>query len=561
MNAWIEPILFLFFIITLTPLLGELYARVLRGDRVPVLSFLRPVENWIYHISGIDPHREMRWKEYVFCVLGFSAVGIVFLTVLQLVQYKLPLNPQGIGSVPLLLAINTAVSFVTNTNWQAYSGETTLSYAVQALGLTVQNFVSAATGIAVMAALARGVTRKKTAEMGNFGADLVRSTLYILLPLAVIVAVLLVGQGVVQNFTHNVDVQTIQGTTQSLPMGLAASQIAIKQLGTNGGGFFGVNSAHPFENPTPFSNFIECFSILLLPSVLAYTFGVLVNKRRHGIALLAAMFTIFLFCTGVAMWAELQGNPALGGLPFMEGKEVRIGVIPSVLWGSSTTLASNGSVNSMHDSFSPLAGGVAIFNMLLGEVVFGGVGSGTYGMVLFVVLTVFIAGLMVGRTPEYLGKKIEARDVLLAVIGVLLPSAAVLIFSAISLVTSSGLASLSNAGPHGLSEILYAFASPANNNGSAFAGLNALTPHYTILTSIAMLIGRFGVIIPVMALAGSLSGKKYTPPSVGTFPTEGYLFVILLIAVVIIVGALTFFPALTLGPVMEHFLMLNGRTF
>jgi K+-transporting ATPase ATPase A chain len=365
----------------------------------------------------------------------------------------------------------------------------------------------------------------------------------------------------VQNFSHYINAKTIEGASQTLPMGPAASQVAIKQLGTNGGGFFGVNSSHPFENPTPFSNFIEYLSILLIPASLVYTFGVLVNRKRHGIALLAAMFAIFLTCTGFSIWSESQTNPALSGLPFLEGKEVRFGVLPSVLWEMSTTAASNGSVNAMHDSFSPLAGGFGLFNIMLGEVVFGGVGSGVYGFVLFVILTVFIAGLMVGRTPEYLGKKIEAKDVMLAVIGVLLPCAVVLIFSSLSLVMPSGLASLSNKGPHGLSEILYAFTSAANNNGSAFAGLDAASPHYTILTSIAMLIGRFGVIIPVMALAGNLCRKKYTPPSKGTFPTEGYLFVILLIGVVIIVGFLTFLPALTLGPVIEHFLMLNGRVF
>jgi len=561
-----EMSLFFFLLIAFTPLLGEYFACVLSGRRVPLLNFMRPFELWICRVIkadavGDERSGEMDWKEYVFSILLFSAVGIMFVTFLQRAQQFLPLNPQGLEPVPWLVAINTAVSFVTNTNWQAYSGETTLSYLTQAIGLTVQNFVSAATGIAVMAALARGITGKQSGALGNFWRDLVRATLYILLPLSIIVAALLAGQGVVQNVSHYASVRTIEGAAQTLPMGPAASQIAIKQLGTNGGGFFGVNSAHPFENPTPFSNFIQCLSILIIPAALAYSFGVLVNKRRHGIALLAAMFTIFLACVGVSLWAELQGNPALGGLPFMEGKEIRFGVIPSALWGMCTTVASNGSVNAMHSSFSPLAGGVAIFNMMMGEVIFGGVGSGVYGIALFAVLTVFIAGLMVGRTPEYLGKKIEARDVLLAITGVLLPCAVVLIFSSISLVMPSGLASLSNKGPHGLSEILYAFTSAANNNGSAFAGLNAATAHYTILTSIAMLIGRFGVMIPVMALADNLGRKKYTPPSTGTFPTEGFLFVILLIGVIIIIGALTFLPALTLGPVMEHFLMIKGRLF
>jgi len=565
-NAWAETTLFFLLLIVITPLLGEYCARVLNGKRVPFFNFLRPLETWIYRISktngsGDEINAEMNWKEYLSCVLIFSCFGVIFVTILQCVQQSLPMNPQGFGPVQFLVALNTAISYVTNTNWQAYSGETTLSYFTQIIGLTVQNFVSAATGIAVMAALARGISRRQTAKLGNFWGDLVRITLYILLPISFFTAVLLVGQGVIQNFNHYVDVNTIEGFKQTLPMGPVASQVAIKQLGTNGGGFFGVNSAHPFENPTSVSNFIECFLILILPAALTYTFGILINKRRHGIALLAAMFIIFVSCTGVSLWSELQGNPELNGLPFMEGKEVRFGIPSSVLWETSTTAASNGSVNAMHDSYSPLAGGIAIFDMMMGEVVFGGVGSGVYGMALFAVLTVFIAGLMVGRTPEYLGKKIESRDVMLAVIGVLLPCAVVLIFSSVSLTSHTGLASLLNKGPHGLSDILYAFSSAANNNGSAFAGLNASTPYYTILTSIAMLIGRFGVIIPVLALADNLGRKKYTPPSTGTFPTDGYLFVILLIGVVVIVGALTFLPALTLGPVMEHFLMLRRSLF
>jgi K+-transporting ATPase ATPase A chain len=389
----------------------------------------------------------------------------------------------------------------------------------------------------------------------------VRSTLYILLPISLAVALILAGQGVIQNFSHYVNARTVEGMDQVIPMGPAASQVAIKQLGTNGGGYFGANSAHPFENPTPFSNFIEYLSILIIPSALVYSFGVLVNRRLHGIVLLWAMFLMLITGIGVSFWSEMQSNPAIGGLAFMEGKEVRFGIIPSALWSVLTTAASNGSVNAMHDSLSPLAGCVAIFNMLLGEVVFGGVGSGVYGIVLFAVLTVFIAGLMVGRTPEYLGKKIETRDVLYSVIGVLLPCATILIMSSISLVARTGLSSLTNSGPHGLTEVLYAFSSAANNNGSAFGGLDASTPYYLVLTSLAMLLGRFGVIIPVLALAGSLARKKYTPPSIGTFPTEGGLFVILLISVIVIVGALTFFPALTLGPIIEHFLMLGGRVF
>jgi potassium-transporting ATPase potassium-binding subunit len=560
-SAWIEFGVFLSLLIVLTPLLGEVYARVLRGDSTPVLSMLKPVEKAIYRLAGIDDMREMNWREYSSCVLWFSTLGIITVTILQLIQNRLPLNPQQVGPVPLLPALNTAISFVTNTNWQAYSGENTLSYLVQTVGLTVQNFVSAATGIAVMTALAKGISRRQNTGLGSFWVDLVRTVLYILLPLSIIVAVILVGQGVIQNFSHYVDARTIEGSSQVLPMGPAASQIAIKQLGTNGGGFFGVNSAHPFENPTPFSNFIEYLSILLMPSVLVYSFGVLVNKRLHGITLLSAMYMILFTAIGISLWSEMQANPALGGLPFMEGKEVRFGIFPSALWSVLTTVASNGSVNAMHDSMSPLSGGVAIFNMMLGEVVFGGVGSGVYGIVLFAVLTVFIAGLMVGRTPEYLGKKIETKDVLYAVIGILLPCAVVLIFTSLSLVLPVGLSSLLNKGPHGLSEVLYAFTSAANNNGSAFAGLNVSTPYYLILTSLAMLLGRFGVIVPVLLLAESLGRKKYTPPSIGTFPTESSLFAVLLIGVIIIIGALTFFPALTLGPIIEHFLMLQGRVF
>jgi len=560
-NAWIEFCLFLLVLIMLTPLLGELYARILRGDNVPVLSALRPVERMVYRISGVNPDRQMDWKEYAWCITGFTLLGVIAVTTIQVAQNYFPLNPQKLGPVPAMLALNTAISFVTNTNWQAYSGETTLSYLVQTLGLTVQNFVSAATGIAVMSALARGIAQRRNIGLGNFWVDLVRSTLYILLPISIIVALILVSQGVIQNFSNYIGAKTLEGSNQILPMGPAASQVAIKQLGTNGGGFFGVNSAHPFENPTPLSNFIEYLSILLLPSALVYSFGVLVNRRFHGIALLSAMFMILLCSIGVSLWSEFQTNPAIGGFPFLEGKEVRFGIFPSVLWSVLTTLASNGSVNAMHDSLSPLSGGVSIFNMMLGEVVFGGVGSGVYGIVLFAVLTVFIAGLMVGRTPEYLGKKIETRDILYSVIGVLLPCAVVLVFTSITLVLPAGLSSLSNKGPHGLSEVLYAFTSAANNNGSAFAGLNASTPYYLILTSLAMILGRFGVIIPVLALADSLGRKKYTPPSIGTFPTESGLFVVLLIGVIVIVGALTFLPALTLGPVIEHFLMIQGRVF
>lgn len=560
-NNWIELFLFFLLLIGLTPLIGHYVARILSGGAFPVISLLKPVEKAIYRVSGINPDQEMNWKEFTVSILIFNSFGVLVLFLFQMFQNHLPFNPRGLGSVEPLLAFNTAISFITNTNWQAYSGEATLSYFVQLAGLTVQNYLSAATGIAVMAALARGISRKETSALGNFSADLVRSTVYILLPLSFILAIVLVSQGVIQNMSNYVDVKTIDGAVQTLPMGPAASQIAIKQLGTNGGGFFGVNSAHPFENPTPLSNFLETLAILLIPAACAYAFGLMVNNRRHGIALITAMFSIFIICFAAALWSEIQKNAVIGGLPFIEGKETRFGIMPSVLWETATTAASNGSVNAMHDSFSPIAGGIAIFNMMMGEIVFGGVGSGVYGMILFVVLTVFIAGLMVGRTPEYLGKKIESIDIIYAVIGVLLPCGCVLIFSAISAVIPQGISSLGNKGPHGLSEMLYAFTSASNNNGSAFAGLNANTPYYNILTAIAMLVGRFGVIIPVMALAGNLAKKKYIPPSSGTFPTEGYLFVTLLIGVIEIVGSLTFLPALSLGPIMEHFLMNAGRTF
>jgi len=557
-NSGIELFLFFFLLAGLTPILGHLIAAVLKGEKIPFVTRFGRV---IYSLCKVDPGREMAWKEYTFCLLLFNGLGILAVLALQISQHHLPLNPQSLPNVSLLLALNTAVSFATNTNWQAYSGESTLSYLVQMLGLTVQNFLSAATGVAVMAALARGISRRRTDSLGNFWVDVVRITLYIFLPLSFILAVALVSQGVVQNMSHYLTAKTLEGFNQLLPMGPAASQVAIKQLGTNGGGFFGVNSAHPFENPTPMSNFLEALSILVIPSACAYAFGLMVQSRGHGISLVSAMFAVFILLLGLALASELSADSALSGIPFLEGKETRLGIVPSVLWACATTSASNGSVNAMHSSLSPLAGGVAMFNMMLGEVIFGGVGSGVYGMVLFVVLTVFIAGLMVGRTPEYLGKKIETRDIKFAVIGVLLPSLIILVFSALSCVLTPGLESLSNKGPHGLSEILYAFTSAGQNNGSAFAGLNANTAYYNILTAIAMLIGRFGVIIPVMALAGNLALKKYTPPSTGTFPTEGFLFVILLIGVVIIVSALTFLPALSLGPIMEHFLMLQARLF
>ncbi len=553
--------LYFVLLVLLTPLLGRYMAAVLQGQSTWLSPVLGPVERSLYALAGVRPDTEMSWTTYAAALLVFNVAGFLLLFLLQLAQGWLPLNPAGLPGVEFWLAFNTATSFMTNTNWQAYSGESTLSYLTQMAGLTVQNFVSAATGVAVLIALARGLARRSTTGIGNFWADLVRTTLYILLPLALLLAVVLIGQGVVQNFAPYTEATTLTGAGQLLPQGPAASQIAIKQLGTNGGGFFGVNSAHPFENPTPLSNFLEMLAILLIPAALTYTYGRLVGSQRQGWAIFAAMLMLLLAGLAVMLWSELSPNAVTGITAGMEGKEQRFGVVNSVLWGAATTAASNGSVNAMHSSFSPLAGGVALLNMMLGEVIFGGVGAGLYGMLMFVVLTVFIAGLMVGRSPEYLGKKIEAREVKLATIAILLPSACILLFGALSVLLPQGLAGRANAGPHGLSEILYAFASAAGNNGSAFAGLAANTPYYNALLGVALWVGRFGVIIPALAIAGSMATKKVTPPSPGTFPTDGPLFTGLLLAVVLIVGALTFFPALSLGPIIEHLLMNAGRTF
>jgi K+-transporting ATPase ATPase A chain len=446
---------------------------------------------------------------------------------------------------------------MTNTNWQGYAGETTLSYFVQMLGLTVQNFVSAATGIAVLLALIRGLSRKTTTNLGNFWTDLTRSTIYVLLPLSILFAIVLVGQGVVQNFKPYETVQTLQGVKQVIPMGPAASQIAIKQIGTNGGGFFNANSAHPFENPTPFSNFLEMLFLVLIPAALTYTYGKMVGSVRHGWIIFSVMLILLVTGLSISLYAEYASNPIFGHLPLMEGKEMRLGITNSVLWSTTTTAVSNGSVNAMHDSLSPIAGMIAMINLMLGEIIFGGVGAGLYGIVIFVILTVFIAGLMVGRSPEYLGKKVEAFEVQMAIIAVLSPNIVILIFSAWASVSQVGLSSLNNGGPHGFSEILYAYSSAAGNNGSAFAGLNANTIFYNLTLGIGMLIGRFGVIIPVLAIAGNMAQKKITPPSAGTFHTDNWLFVGLLIAVILIVGGLTHFPALALGPIMEHLLMMK----
>lgn len=548
-------------LIACVPLLGGYMAKVFSGERTLLAPVLRPVEGYLYRIAGVNAAEEQTWKQYTLALLAFNLLGFLVLFILQLLQGMLPLNPAHLGSVEPLLAFNTATSFMTNTNWQAYGGETTMSYLTQMLGLNVQNFVSAATGTAVVIALTRGLARRTATTIGSFWVDMVRGVLYVFLPLSILLAVVLVSQGVVQNFNAYMSATTLSGESQVIPQGPAASQIAIKQLGTNGGGFFNTNSTHPYENPTPLTNFMEMFSILLVPAALTYTYGVMVGDKRQGWVIFAAMLLLFIAGFSAMLASEYSINPVYGAAGVMEGKEMRTGIASSVLWGAATTAASNGSVNAMHSSFSPLAGGTALLNILLGEVIFGGVGAGLYGMLIFVILTVFIAGLMVGRTPEYLGKKIEAREIKLAMIAVLLPSACILLFSALASITDAGLSSRANTGPHGLSEILYAFASGAGNNGSAFAGLNANTPFYNTLIGLAMWVGRFGVILPVLAIAGSMAGKRAAPPSPGTFPTDSPLFTGLLIAVVLIVGALTFFPALALGPIVEHFLMSAGRAF
>jgi len=553
----LQIILFFALLIGLTPVLGKFMAKVFMGEK----HFMQPVFGWLekltYKFIKVNPNEESNWKSYTFGLLIFNGIGLVFLFLIQMLQAYLPMNPAQLPNVSWHLAFNTAVSFITNTNWQSYAGETTLSYFVQMIGLTVQNFVSAATGIAVLLALIRGLSRKTTENIGNFWTDLTRSTLYVLLPLSILFAIVLVGQGVVQNFKPYETVHTLQGVTQVIPMGPAASQIAIKQIGTNGGGFFNANSAHPFENPTPFSNFLEMLFLLLIPAALTITYGKMVGSVKHGWIIFSAMLILLLTGLGISLYAEYASNPIFGHLPLMEGKEMRLGITNSVLWSTSTTAVSNGSVNAMHDSLSPIAGMIAMINLMLGEIIFGGVGSGLYGIVIFIILTVFIAGLMVGRSPEYLGKKVESFEVQMAMIAVLAPNLVILLFSAWASVSNLGLSSLNNPGAHGFSEILYAYSSAAGNNGSAFAGLNANTVFWNLTLGIGMLIGRFGIIIPVLAIAGNMAKKKVTPPSLGTFHTDNWLFVGLLIAVILIVGGLTHFPALSLGPIMEHLLMMK----
>ncbi len=556
-SDYIQIALYLVLLISLTPVLGSYMYKVFAGKNHLMRPFLGELEKLVYKLSGVHPETESNWKTYALGLLLFNFVGLIFLFVLQLIQMQLPLNPAHLPNVTWHSALNTAISFMTNTNWQGYAGETTLSYLVQMLGLTVQNFVSAATGIAVLLALVRGLSRKSATTLGNFWTDLTRSTLYVLLPLSILLAIVLVGEGVIQNFNSYQTAHTLQGTEQVIPMGPAASQIAIKQLGTNGGGFFNTNSSHPFENPTPFTNFLEMLAILLIPAALTYTYGKMVGSVRQGWTIFAVMFVLLISGLAISLYGEYSTNPVLNQSHLMEGKETRIGITNSVLWSTVTTAASNGSVNAMHDSLSPLSGMIALINMLLGEVIFGGVGAGLYGMIVFVILTVFIAGLMVGRTPELLGKKIGAFEVQMAIIANLSTSLVILVFTAWASVSGYGLSSLNNTGPHGFSEILYAYTSAAGNNGSAFAGLNTNTLFYNLTLSAALLVGRFGVIIPILAIAGSMVEKNITPESAGTFRTDNWVFGGLLIAVILIVGGLTYFPALSLGPVVEHLLMIK----
>ncbi|MFA5903574.1 MAG: potassium-transporting ATPase subunit KdpA [Desulfobacula sp.] len=555
----LQVILFFVVLFGSAPILGRYMAAVFK--EINPFRFFEPVESFLYRVSGVDAKAEMHWTRYLGALLLLNLWGFLIVFLLQIFQAYLPFNPQHLTGVEPFLAFNTAVSFMTNTNWQAYSGESTLSYLVQMLGLTVQNFLSAATGMGVLLALSRGIIRKNSGTIGNFWSDIVKTTLYILLPLSFIMAVFLVSQGVVQTFSAYQNVQTLAGTEQIIPLGPAASQIAIKQLGTNGGGFFGVNSAHPFENPTPFSNFFEMLAILLIPTAQVFAFGRLIHNRKHAFALFGVMAFLLIAGFGVAWYSESASAHFAGVAQLLEGKEVRFGVMNSNLWETLTTAASNGSVNAMHDSMSPLAILVGMFNIMSGEVIFGGVGAGLYGMFLFVMLTIFLVGLMVGRTPEYLGKKIDAKEMRWTMAGILIPNLTILIGAALAICIPSAAASILNAGPHGLSEIAYAFSSAAGNNGSALAGLNVNTPFYNSALSICMLLGRFGIIVPVLAIAGCLARKSTIAESDGTFHADNIMFAAILLISILIVGALTFVPMLLLGPVTEHLMMISGYLF
>ena len=596
-NGWFQILVFLALIFLVTKPLGIFMARVFSREKTFMDPVLRPIERLLYRVTGVDEDHEMRWTEYAISMLLFSVVSMILLYLIQRLQGFLPFNPQKFGAVnPPHLAFNTAASFTTNTNWQAYSGESTMSYFTQMAGLAYHNFASAAMGIALAIAFIRGIARRQMETIGNFWVDLVRSSLWVLLPFCIVGALVLVSQGVVQNLRPYdkatvVEPQQVQRmgpdgkpavgpdgkpimdtvTEQTIAQGPVASQEIIKEFGTNGGGFFNANSAHPFENPTPFSNLLEMFCIFAIGAGLTYTLGRMTNSQRHGWAVWAAMAIVFLAGVTVAYWAEARGNPLLAGVNQqatatqpggnMEGKEVRFGIANSALFTTVTTDASCGAINGWHDSYMPLGGMVPLVNMMLSEVIFGGVGSGLYGMLIYVVLTVFIAGLMVGRTPEYLGKKIEAYDVKMAMLVVLVFPLVILVFTALSSVNGFGTSGISNPGPHGFTEILYSFVSTAANNGSSFGGLTVNTLWYDVTTGLTMLAGRFLMIIPMLAIAGNLAGKKYVPPSLGTFPVTTPLFTVLLISVILIVGALTFFPALSLGPILEHLFMVAGKTF
>ncbi len=576
LNGYLQIGFYLVVLIALAKPLGSYMARVYEGKSFGLDRVLGPFERLLYRLCGVRSDEEMNWKTYALAMLLFNFAGLLVVYALQRWQHLLPLNPQNFGAITPDSAFNTAISFASNTNWQSYGGETTMSYLTQMLGLTVQNFVSAAAGIATLVALIRGFARRTAQTIGNFWVDLTRTALYILLPLSIILAMLLIPQGVIQNFSAYQSAPLLQPTIdangsavdeQLLPMGPVASQVAIKQLGTNGGGFFNVNSAHPFENPTPLANFLELLGILLIPAALCYTFGKMVGDTRQGWAILAAMTIIFVTLLALCVSAEQNGNPNFTKLGIdqsasssqaggnMEGKEVRFGIANSALWATATTAASNGSVNSMHDSYTPLGGLVPMWLMQLGEVIYGGVGSGLYGMLVFAIIAVFVAGLMVGRTPEYLGKKIEAYEMKMASLVILIPPIVVLGFTALAVVTDAGKAAIYNPGVHGFSEVLYAFSSQGNNNGTAFAGLGANNPFYNFTGGLAMLFARYWLAIPTLAIAGSLARKKIVPAGSGTLPTHTALFIVLLIGVVIIVGALTFIPALALGPIVEHLMM------
>jgi K+-transporting ATPase ATPase A chain len=570
-NGWLQFFVFFAVLLLLMRPLGLYIARVLEGRKTFLDPLLRPIERLIYRACGIQAEQEMSWQQYSIAMLIFSFVSLLLTYLIERVQAFLPWNPQHLAGVAPVLAFNTAVSFTTNTNWQAYTPEATMSYFTQMAGLAYHNFLSAAIGISVAIAMVRGIARKQSATIGNFWVDTTRSILWILLPICLVIAPVLIGQGVIQNLKPYTTVATLQKGGQVIAQGPVASQEVIKELGTNGGGFFNANSAHPFENPTPFSNFIEMELILLIPAALTVTLGKMTGSAGHGWAVFAAMAVLFVAAYSVCYWAEAQPHPQLHGVDQkttlinaganMEGKEVRNGISQSALFATITTDTSCGAVNSAHDSFTPLGGMVLLVNIMLGEVVFGGVGSGLYGMLIFVVLSVFIAGLMVGRTPEYLGKKIESYDVKLAMLFVLIFPLIILVLAAISVLYPAALASLNNNGPHGFSEILYAYVSTAGNNGSAFAGLNANTNWYNLTLAFNMLAGRFFMKVPMLALAGNLAQKKSVPPSSGTFPVNTALFTVLLVGVILIVGALTFFPALSLGPILEHLLLHAGKTF